>query len=124
MRRLGAVCLLVLALALAGCGGGDTVAPAPETVEGTLPEQEAPPGAALEGNPTAGEQIYADSGCGSCHVFEAAGSTGTVGPNLDESDIDFEGAVEQIANGGGGMPAFKDQLEPQQIADVAAFVTQ
>ena len=124
MRRLGAASLLVLALVLAGCGGGEEVAPAPESVEGTLPEQEAPPGAGLEGNPTAGEQIYADSGCGSCHVFEAAGSTGTVGPNLDESDIDFEGAVEQIANGGGGMPAFKDQLEPQQIADVAAFVTQ
>jgi cytochrome c oxidase subunit I len=124
MRRLGAASLLILALVLGGCGGGEEVAPAPETVEGTLPEQEAPPGADLEGNPQNGEQIYADSGCGSCHVFEAAGSTGTVGPNLDESDIDYEGAVDQIANGGGGMPAFKDQLEPQQIADVAAFVTQ
>jgi mono/diheme cytochrome c family protein len=124
MRRLGAACLLVLALVLAGCGGGEEVAPAPETVEGTLPEQEAPPGADLEGNPTAGEQIYADSGCGSCHVFEAAGSTGTVGPNLDESDIDFEGAVEQIANGGGGMPAFADQLSEEQIRELAEYVIQ
>ena len=124
MRRLGVASLLVLALVLAGCGGGETVTPAPETVEGTLPEQEAPAGAELEGDPAAGEQIYAERGCGSCHAFEAAGSSGAVGPNLDESDVQFEGAVEQIANGGGGMPAYKDQLEPQQIADVAAFVTQ
>jgi mono/diheme cytochrome c family protein len=124
MRRLAAAALLLLALVLAGCGGAEEVAPAPETVEGTLPEQEAPPGAELEGDPAAGEQIYADSGCGDCHVFEPAGSSGTVGPNLDESDVEFEGAVEQIANGGGGMPAYRDQLEPQQIADVAAFVTQ
>ena len=124
MRRLGAAFLLVLALLVAGCGGAETVSPAPETVEGTLPEQEAPPGSGLEGNPQNGEQIFADGGCGDCHTYEPAGSSGTAGPSLDESDVDFEGAVEQIANGGGGMPAYKDQLEDQQIADVAAFVTQ
>jgi mono/diheme cytochrome c family protein len=32
--------------------------------------------------------------------------------------------VEQIRNGGGGMPAFGDRLSDQEIADVAAFVTQ
>ena len=122
--RAAVLVLLLVVLAMAGCGGGDEVRPAPETVVGTLPEQEAPPGAELEGNPQAGEQIYAANGCGNCHAFEPAGSTGTAGPSLDESGVDFEGAVEQIANGGGGMPAFKDQLEPQQIADVAAFVTQ
>ena len=31
--------------------------------------------------------------------------------------------VEQVANGGGGMPAFKGQLSDQQINDVATYVT-
>ena len=30
-----------------------------------------------------GGQVYANNGCGSCHTFEAAGSAGAVGPNLD-----------------------------------------
>ena len=33
-------------------------------------------------------------------------------------------AIAQVTNGGGGMPAFGDQLTKQQISDVAAFVTE
>jgi mono/diheme cytochrome c family protein len=32
--------------------------------------------------------------------------------------------IAQVTNGGGGMPAFGDQLDDQQIRDVAAFVTE
>ena len=32
--------------------------------------------------------------------------------------------IAQVTNGGGGMPAFGDQLSKQQISDVAAFVTE
>jgi mono/diheme cytochrome c family protein len=88
---------------------------------GTLP---ADTGATAEGDAAKGKAIYASAGCGGCHTFSAAGSTGTVGPNLDDSSIDFAGAVEQIKNGGGGMPPFGDRLSDQEIADVAAFVTQ
>jgi mono/diheme cytochrome c family protein len=45
-----------------------------------------------------------------------------VGPNLDESSIDEAGAAQQVAQGGGGMPPFSDQLSEEQIRDVAAFV--
>lgn len=31
-----------------------------------------------------GGQVFANNGCGSCHILEAAESSGTVGPNLDE----------------------------------------
>ncbi len=31
-----------------------------------------------------GGQVFANNGCGSCHTLEAAGSSGNVGPNLDE----------------------------------------
>ena len=77
-----------------------------------------------QGDPEAGRALYDEQGCGGCHVFEAAGSSGQVGPNLDESDVSFDEAVQQIANGGGGMPAFGDQLDEQQIRDLAAFVTE
>jgi mono/diheme cytochrome c family protein len=32
-----------------------------------------------------GGQVFADNGCGGCHTLEAAGSTGTSGPNLDDA---------------------------------------
>jgi quinohemoprotein ethanol dehydrogenase len=138
MRRVALIlAALFLVVGAAACGGGEDESATPETVEGTMPteqettptEQETTPTeqettGASEGNAEAGKAIYAEQGCGGCHVFEPAGSSGTVGPNLDDSDLDFEGAVEQIRNGGGGMPAFGDKLNDQQIADVAAFVTQ
>jgi mono/diheme cytochrome c family protein len=110
----------------AGCGGEDESTPAPETVEGTTPTEtgDGGGGGGGEGDPAAGAEIYASAGCGSCHVFADAGSTGTVGPNLDESSVSFEAAVEQITSGGGGMPPFGEQLSEQEIADVAAYVTQ
>ena len=30
--------------------------------------------------------------------------------------------IQRVTNGMGAMPAFGDQLSPQQIADVAAYV--
>jgi mono/diheme cytochrome c family protein len=125
MRRSALIALLlVLTLGLAGCGGGDETAPTPETVEGTLPEDttEESPGAGLEGDAAAGEAIYAENGCGGCHALEAAGSSGNIGPNLDDAQPDLELAIDRVTNGAGAMPAFGDQLEPQQIADVAAYV--
>jgi sulfite dehydrogenase len=122
--------LLVLALALlllaAACGGEETVTPTPETVEGTLPEEttEESPAETLEGDASAGEEVFASAGCGGCHVLQAAGTNGQVGPNLDEAQPDFELAYDRVSNGQGAMPSFEDQLTEQQIADVAAFVAE
>ena len=66
--------------------------------------------------------VFASGGCGACHTLSAAGSSGTVGPNLDDAKPSYELAVERITLGQGGMPAFGEQLEPQQIADVAQFI--
>jgi cytochrome c553 len=76
------------------------------------------------GDAAAGGEIFASQGCGSCHVLEEAGSTGAVGPNLDESQVDLEQAVEQITNGGGGMPPFGGRLSEEEIQNVAAFVVE
>lgn len=114
----------------AGCGGEDETTAEPETVEGTVPAETGGGGGGDggdgggEGDVAAGKEVYASAGCGSCHTFADAGSTGTIGPNLDESSVDFEAAAEQIRTGGGGMPAFEGQLSEQEIADVAAYVTQ
>jgi cytochrome c553 len=130
MARILVLALAVLTLVVAaGCGGEETTSPEPETVEGTVPAETGGGdtgggGGGGEGDATAGKDVYSSAGCGSCHTFEDAGSTGTIGPNLDESSSDFEAAAEQIRTGGGGMPAFEGQLSEQEIADVAAYVTQ
>jgi mono/diheme cytochrome c family protein len=79
-------------------------------------------GGDVEGDPAAGKDVYASAGCGSCHVLADAGSTGTIGPSLDDSSVDFNAAVEQITNGGGGMPPFSGELSEEEIANVAAYV--
>jgi mono/diheme cytochrome c family protein len=125
MRRLAVTTLLALLLVgVAACGGEEEVTPTPETIEGTLPEEttEEEPASTVEGDPAAGEDLFAANGCGSCHTLEAAGSSGSIGPNLDEAQPDFETAVDRVTNGAGAMPAFGDQLSEQEIADVAAYV--
>ena len=81
-------------------------------------------GGGATGDPEAGAGVYAAEGCGGCHTFAAAQSSGTVGPDLDSSSVDFAGAVRQIRNGGGGMPPFGPDLSDEQIANVAAFVVE
>jgi cytochrome c553 len=78
----------------------------------------------IEGDPAAGKEIFLGaSACGGCHTLADAGTTGTVGPNLDESQPSYELALDRITNGQGGMPAFSSSLTEQQIADVAAYVS-
>jgi len=77
-----------------------------------------------EGDPKAGESVFAEGGCSSCHTLEAAGASGNIGPNLDESQPDTELVVERVTNGMGTMPSFSGQFNEQQIQDVAAYVVQ
>jgi sulfite dehydrogenase len=81
-------------------------------------------GAEGQGDPAAGEEVFASAGCGSCHALAAAGSAGTIGPDLDEAQPSYDLVVERVTNGMGAMPSFADQLSEQQIQDVAAFVSQ
>ncbi len=62
--------------------------------------------------------------CGSCHVLEDAGTTGQVGPNLDEAQPGLEAAVTQITNGGGGMPPFEGVLTEEQIQALAEYLVE
>jgi cbb3-type cytochrome c oxidase subunit III len=75
-----------------------------------------------EGGETDGKSIFASAGCGGCHTLAAAGSSGNVGPNLDEAKPSLELAIHRVTNGQGGMPSFKGQLSEEQIQAVATFV--
>ena len=87
------------------------------------------PDASIGGGPAAGgggddPKSMFTSNCGSCHTLEKAATSGTVGPNLDQAQPTFEAAVRQITNGGGGMPAFGEQLTDEQIRALARYVSE
>lgn len=82
-----------------------------------------PPGGG-EITATDGAMIFSEAGCGGCHTLAAAGSSGTVGPNLDESKAARDLVVDRITNGKGAMPAFADRLSEEQIQAVADYVVQ
>jgi len=94
---------------------------APET---TGTETTTEPTTAAQGDPVAGKEVFLGaSGCAGCHTLSDAGSTGTIGPNLDDLKPSHDAVVAQVTNGGGGMPAFGDSLSEEQIQDVAAYVS-
>ena len=70
---------------------------------------------------TNGKTIF-KSECASCHTLAAAGTHGTVGPNLDQLKPAFARAKRQVINGGPIMPAFKGRLTDAQITAVAKYV--
>ncbi|MBD0348730.1 MAG: cytochrome c [Thermoleophilia bacterium] len=78
------------------------------------------------GDVIVGARVFATAGCGGCHTLQAAGSTGTTGPNLDEHirshDHSPAELFELIENGGVGMPAFSGRLSDREIRSVLAFV--
>jgi mono/diheme cytochrome c family protein len=98
-----------------------TTAPEPSPPATTTAPETAPPSPG--GDAEAGRAVFTSAGCGSCHTLQAAGTSGTVGPNLDEAKPPEALVVDRVTNGKGVMPPFRGQLSEQQIQDVAAFVT-
>jgi cytochrome c553 len=146
LRLASLLALAVLALAAAGCGGGEETTPTPETVPGSVPADtgggtdtgattetsgdtetsggtETGGGTSGQGDAEAGKAVFTSAGCSSCHTLADAGATGNVGPNLDEAKPEFELVHTRVTNGMGAMPSFKGQLTEQQINDVAAYVS-
>jgi cytochrome c551 len=122
VKALLALALLLAVLGVAGCGGDDDDSEGATTV--TLADTA---GAATGGGETGGAAdgaaVFASAGCGTCHTLAAANASGNVGPNLDELKPSKEQVEEQVKNGGGGMPAFEDQLSPEEISAVAEYVS-
>ncbi|MCW2979637.1 MAG: cytochrome c class [Solirubrobacterales bacterium] len=138
------VAALAGALVVAGCGGGSSSSSEATTSEETEPEtgggaaeeeaeaeepaeeEEAETGGAEAGGESAavaaGKTVFT-ANCGTCHTLKEAGTSGTVGPNLDELEPDMPTVEKQVETGGGGMPAFKGQLSAEEITDVATYVS-
>jgi mono/diheme cytochrome c family protein len=151
MRRtaLGLATLLAsIGIAAAGCGGEEEASPSPETVSGTLSTSTSTTttttesttttgqtgssssssttttGTTGQGNAAAGKAVFTGSaGCTNCHTLADAGSTGTVGPNLDDAKPPYALVIDRVTNGKSVMPPFKGTLTPTQIQDVAAYVS-
>jgi len=114
LSRLFIMLVLALGFAVAGCGGGggdaiDTGATDP------FPR----------GDPIAGRDAFlrgSDPRCGDCHTLADAGTTGTIGPNLDQVKPTFEQVVAALDEGPGQMPSFAD-VSPQFKDNIAAYVS-
>jgi len=147
---LAALLLVLTAGLAAGCGSEEEATPTPDTITGTVTsdttetdttettETETTETTETEptetettdtqpaggGDPAAGKEVFLGvGGCGSCHTFADAGTSGSIGPNLDDAAPSLDLAVDRITNGQGAMPSFSGQLTEQQIADVAAYVS-
>jgi mono/diheme cytochrome c family protein len=110
-----------IALYIAKCAGvnpcgvtAETSAPQATTTSKTTTTSAAKPD---------GKAVFAKAGCGGCHTLKAAGSSGNVGPNLDQLKPSKGTVAHQVEVGGGAMPAFKGQLSPAEIDAVAQFVS-
>jgi cbb3-type cytochrome c oxidase subunit III len=86
---------------------------------------------------TTGEQIFTAAGCAGCHTFQPAGSTGTIGPDLDDlasaaGDMSPEEFVRQsilepdaeVAQGfsAGVMPSFDGRLSDKQVQALVDYL--
>jgi mono/diheme cytochrome c family protein len=135
------------AVVVAGCGGSggttsestaakETPPPAEETEEAPAEETEEAP-AEEEKEAGGGEEAGGESAalaegktvfttnCGSCHTLKEAGTSGEVGPNLDELKPSDSTVENQVINGGGPMPAFGNEgiLKPEEIKAVSTYVS-
>jgi mono/diheme cytochrome c family protein len=89
---------------------------------------------------TTGEQIFTAAGCAGCHTFGPAGSSGTIGPDLN----DLEAAAKKFGKGkppedyvresivkpdafivpgyGNAMPSFQGRLTDKQIQALVDYL--
>ena len=96
--------LVILTLAFAGCGGGDS-----DTA-----------GSGDQANSGDPKQVFAST-CGGCHALADAGSSGRIGPDLDELEPDAATVVQAIEQGPGQMPeGLLEGPEAQAVADYVA----
>jgi mono/diheme cytochrome c family protein len=134
------VCVLLTAAML---GSVIAFAAEPKEVAGEK-ENEAvstTPPAVVAGDVAAGKALFASQGCSACHTFKPAGSTATVGPDLDDLAANSQKAnrgslekytEESIVDPGayvvpgytnGVMPTNFASLGEKKIADLVAFLT-
>ena len=117
MKRLAGIALL--AVSLTACGGNGNVT----TGSGSAPS---PAPAAAETNEAfvKVQEMFTANKCISCHGVDLAGRAGPktnlqkIGASKSKDDI-----INQIKNGGGGMPAYKSRLSDEEIGLLADWLS-
>jgi cytochrome c6 len=61
--------------------------------------------------------------CAICHTLKDAGSSGAVGPVLDELQPDAERVLSAMKSGIGAMPSFRATLDDAQMRALARYVS-
>jgi mono/diheme cytochrome c family protein len=115
---------------IAASPGESEEAETTEAAESAEPEPEGAGG-------SSGAQLFASTGCGSCHTLAAAGSTGETGPNLNEflaPDDDTQGVevmiVEPDSELAEGYPAnvmpqnYGQTLSGTEVKQLAEFLVE
>jgi mono/diheme cytochrome c family protein len=122
LRVLIVIALIALpgALLIVGCGGSSSSSTGTTTEKASSSVEE--PGSEESAEFAEGEAIFTGT-CGSCHTLKEAGTSGEVGPNLDELEPSQATVEKQVTNGGGGMPAFGSTLSKAEIKTVALYVS-
>ena len=70
-----------------------------------------------------GKKIFLEKGnCAICHTLEDAGSSGNIGPNLNQIRPDQMRIIVAVTNGIGVMPAYEGELSSLEIEAVAKYV--
>jgi ubiquinol-cytochrome c reductase cytochrome b subunit len=69
-----------------------------------------------------GSELFNANGCVHCHTIGSVG--GSKGPNLSGVGRTVTPAAmrKQIADGGKGMPAFGEILQPKELDDLIAYL--
>jgi mono/diheme cytochrome c family protein len=112
-RVLGPVTWLVAAFAVAVLLIGPQVIGA---------EKPPPTKEAVATTAASGKEVFTSS-CGGCHTLADAGTSGASGPNLDDAAPDAATVKAMVRGGGGGMPAFGDNLSNAEVDAIAAYVS-
>jgi cytochrome c oxidase subunit II len=129
------------------CGLGHATMRAPVRVvsqqafDTWVKQQQSGSGGGGSGGSGSGKAVFTSAGCGACHTFKPAGSTGAVGPDLDNLVADAKKAGEDpaayvkesivdpnkvIVKGyqPGVMPGnFGQSLTPQEIDSLVKYLT-
>lgn len=61
--------------------------------------------------------------CGLCHTLRDAGTTGGIGPVLDELQPDAARVATALKSGIGIMPSYRTTLKDEQIQLLARYVS-
>ena len=110
--------LVALTLLVAACGGSSNSSSSSSSSSASTSSSSG----GSENASAQGKQVFSQN-CTSCHTLKDAGSTGSVGPNLDDLKPDEATVKTQVENGGGPIPAFKGKLSDAQITAVSQYVS-